>query len=557
MAKVPKAIDLSKISKRISELNITPKVELEKLTAALKRYNPQGVHSIENIPQDFKASLQSFKRDVGRFHGARANLLWFQRNAVNSACSDKFGYMTSAGTRASSKLPFDNTSIALLEALGNMMGMPGRDNAAGDAQLPSGFTYFGQFVDHDITLDVSSSIDVETDATTINNMRSPSLDLDSLYGLGPALNPFLYEFPTGAIPSTAIKFKLGTNTAGLSGGPSTNGGGFGGMQIQTDFDLPRVTGSNTAVIGDPRNDENLFVSQFHMAMLKFHNAVIDFLIIDNFSGDLFVEVKKLVTQHYQWALVHDFLKRICGQVAVNNALLSVNAAIGSPFSMPVEFSVAAYRFGHSLIRPNYWNNHRETNLSLMQAFEFIRNPNLPVHSEKVVDFNAFFETGITVPIFNRARKIDSALTNGLANLPGFSGIMASLAIRNLRRGLALGLPSGQATALANGIVPLTIAQLKSGLPTDESNLLSSQGGLLLNKTPLWYYILREAAVLEGGQKLGPLGSKIVAETFIRMLKRNESSYLNVVGGFTPSLPSNVAGDFKVADLIIFSGANQP
>lgn len=557
MAKVPKPNELVKLSNRISELNIKPKVSLEKLAEALKRYNPKGVVSIESIPQDLKASLQSLKRDVGRFHGAKANLLWFQRNAVNSPCSDKFGYMTSAGTRASSKLPFDNNSKTLLEALGNLMGMPGRDIAAGDSQLPSGFTYFGQFVDHDITLDVSSSIDIETDANTINNMRSPSLDLDSLYGLGPALNPFLYEFPSGAMPSTAIKFKLGTNTPGQSGGPSTLGGGFGGMQIQTDFDLPRVTGSNTAAIGDPRNDENLFVSQFHMAMLKFHNEVIDFLITDNFAGDFFVEAKKLVTQHYQWALVNDFLKRICGPAAITNALNTVNAAIGSQFNMPVEFSVAAYRFGHSLIRGNYWTNHRETNLSLFQAFEFIRNPNLPVKSEKVVDFNAFFETGIPVPIFNRARKIDSALTNDLSNLPGFSGIMASLAVRNLRRGLALGLPSGQATALANGIVPLTIAQLKSGLPLDETNLLSSNGGLLLNKTPLWYYILREASVLEGGQKLGPLGAKIVAETFIHMLKRNESSYLNVPGGFTPTLPSMIAGDFTVADLIIFSGANQP
>ena len=136
-------------------------------------------------------------------------------------------------------------------------------------------------------------------------------------------------------------------------------------------------------------------------------------------------------------------------------------------------------------------------------------------------------------------------------------MMAVLATRNLRRGLALGLPSGQGMANAFGIAPMTAAQLTSGLPPAEVNLLNSSSGLLLKKTPLWYYVLREAAVLGGGSQLGPVGGRIVAETFVRILKRDASSYLNVPGGFTPILPSATAGDFTAADLVRFAGVTQP
>jgi len=329
------------------------------------------------------------------------------------------------------------------------------------------------------------------------------------------------------------------------------------MVTKTDFDVPRIEGTNTAVIGDPRNDENLIVAQFQMAMLRFHNAVVDMVVAAGFTGDIFVEAKKIVTHHYQWAVVHDFLKRICGAAAVANALTSVAAPIGSLFRMPVEFSVAAYRFGHSLIRDVYWINHALKNRSLADVFAFVRNPDLPVFSNWVIDFNAFFPTGVSVPIFNNARKIDSVLASGLETIPGGSGIMAMLASRNLRRGLAMGLPSGQATATALGLAPMTAAQLTSGLPANEVAILNSNGGLLKTKTPLWYYVLREAAVLAGGNQLGPVGAKIVAETFVRMLKRDGESYLNKLGGFAPFLPSDVPGDFTVTDIIKLSGVNLP
>jgi hypothetical protein len=330
------------------------------------------------------------------------------------------------------------------------------------------------------------------------------------------------------------------------------------MVTQTSFEVPRTPGSLTAIIGDPRNDENLIVVQFHHAMLRFHNAVVDLLVAAGFAGDIFAEAKRIVTHHYQWAVVHDFLKRICGASAVNNALTSVVAPIGSAFRMPVEFAVAAYRFGHSMIRDTYWVNFNFISASLGEVFEFNRVPRLPIFSNWVVDFNAFFDTGISVPVHNKARKIDSVMATGLESLPGFpAGLMAILATRNLRRGLALGLPSGQGMASFFGIPAMTTVQLTSGLPANEVAILNKNGGVLLSKTPLWYYVLRESAILGGGNQLGPVGARIVAETFVRIVKRDASSFLNVTGGFAPMLPSTTTGDFTVADLVTFAGVTQP
>jgi hypothetical protein len=555
-------ITLLGLRKRVNELNLRPNVSPEQLLTSINRIKPAR-EPVEKLPEEIKTSIRALKPEARRFHGLKLDLSWFPFPPLISSCADKFGYMSSTATRASTRLPFNATMQALLGDLGNLMGDPGRDpnpfshNPAdtGVSSIPAGFTYFGQFVDHDITFDVSSSIDVDTDANTINNMRSPTLDLDSVYGRGPGLDPFLYVFPSSG-PSTAIKFQEGTNTNTGPGGPSNNGSSTG-MVTQSRFDVPRILGTNTAVIGDPRNDENLIIVQFQHAMLRFHNAVVDLLLAASFAGDIFAEAKRIVTHHYQWAVVHDFLERICGSAAVTNALTTVIAPIGSMFRMPVEFAVAAYRFGHSMIRDTYWVNFNFPTATLGQVFEFNRTPRLPVFSNWVVDFNAFFDTGVPVPVHNKARRIDSFMAIGLETLPGFAGLMAILATRNLRRGLAFGLPSGQGMANAFGIAPMSAADLISGLPAAEVNVLNSHAGVLLAKTPLWYYVLREAAVLGGGNQLGPVGARIVAETFVRMLKRDASSYLNVSGGFTPMLPSATPGDFTVADLVTFSGVTQP
>ncbi|HEU4330836.1 MAG TPA: peroxidase family protein, partial [Lapillicoccus sp.] len=281
--------------------------------------------SVEALPPDQKHSA----------HGSKYSLAYFPGTQVRRPCGDRFGYLTSGRTRANTRLPFTAANRALVEALGAAMAAPGHDTLP-DSTIDAGQTYAGQFIDHDITLDVSSSLDINTDANTIHNMRTPVLDLDSVYGRGPALDPFLYDIPTSGNPS-AIKMQLGTNLSSGRGGP---GGPAGrpGMGMPTDRDVPRLLGpAHTAIIGDPRNDENLIVVQLHHVMLRFHNAVVDQLVRDGFSGDIFVEAKRVVTHHYQWAVVNDFLRTVCGANAVTSAMSSVSAPVNSPFRMPVEF----------------------------------------------------------------------------------------------------------------------------------------------------------------------------------------------------------------------------
>jgi len=528
-----------------------------------KRLVTELVPSPEPSPTiELAETLRALEPPVRRFHGTKVPLHWFPRRFVESPDADKFGYMFSAAVRKATRLPFNATTEALLTQLGNLMGDAGRD-AGADSTIPAGYTYFGQFVDHDITFDTTSTIDAPQDATTINNMRSPVLDLDSVYGNGPALDPFLYRFPGAAEPPTAVRLQLGRNRDTGPGGPLTSAGA---VATPNTFDVPRVlSGTNTtvttedstftAIMGDPRNDENLIVSQFHHAILAFHNKVVELLLTAAFPGDIFAEAKRIVTHHYQWCVVHDFLKRVCGEAAVNAALKSVHVSIGSPFSLPAEFAMAAYRFGHSMVRNGYVLNSSlpPAASTLANVFNFIRVPRLPVFSNWTVDFNMFFRTAHPVgTTFNNARTIDSVLANGLEAIPGGIGIMAVLAARNLRRGLAMGLPSGQGAARALGVKPLTAEQLTSGLPPEEVALLQSNGKLLLTKTPLWYYVLREAMVTRGGNQLGPLGARIVADTFVRMLRRDGDSFLNV-RRFTPSLPSSAPGTFTIADMLEFAG----
>jgi hypothetical protein len=544
-------------------------VALETLSPARRRTMVQRLvpKPAPTPPEPILKSVQALQPPVKRFHGMKVPLRWYPGGLLTSPCADRFGYMFSVSVRNASKLPFDATHLALLRQLGDLMGDPGRDSGV-DSTIPAGYTYFGQFVDHDITLDVTSNIDAAQDATTITNMRTPALDLDAVYGRGPALDPYLYKFPGSGdgLPPTAVKMQIGRNRNLGTGGPLD---AAGLPATPATFDVPRVISATdttvntpdstfTAVIGDPRNDENVIVSQLHHAMLKFHNRVVDLLVTAAFPGDIFTEARTIVTQHYQWCVVHDFLVRICGATAVNDAITSVAATVGSPFQMPVEFAVAAYRFGHSLIRNGYiLNSSLPPAVSTLKGIcDFIRVPLLPLFSNWAVDFNMFFDTAHPVGTsFNHARKIDSVLASGLESIPGGSGIMAVLATRNLRRGLAFGLPSGQAAATALGITPMTTAEITSGLPAAEVTLLNASGGALLAKTPLWYYILREATVLGNGDELGPLGGRIVAETFVRMLRRDGNSFMNV-SGFTPSLPSSVPGQFMIADLLEFAGVLQ-
>jgi len=419
-------------------------------------------------------------------------------------------------------------------------------NNPDNPKMTAGMTFLGQFIDHDITFDPTSSLERQIDPDQISNFRTPSLALDNVYGAGPMGSPQLYDNLEGR----GIRFLVEeTGTPGK-------------------FDVPRNR-QNTALVGDPRNDENLIVSQLHLAFLKFHNQVVhhveqDFGLTD--PEQVFAEAQRLVRWHYQWIVVNEFLRQTCGQALVNKVLNEGRKFYrwqNEPF-IPVEFSVAAYRFGHSQVRPSYRANF--TGNGGQPFFGFIFNPSSTPSSNlhdpddlsssvraprRFIDWPTFFDfkDGNVKP----NKKIDPILSTPMFLLP--STVVArpnrlnnpqSLAQRNLLRHLTFSLPSGQRVAKAMRCESLSARDLQDLKPFG-----------LDYRTPLWFYILKEAEVFESGERLGPVGGRIVAEVLIGLLQGDHTSYLVQDPDWRPSLPtvdpSRMGRDFTMVDLLRFAG----
>ena len=392
-------------------------------------------------------------------------------------------------------------------------------------KIPAAYTYFGQFIDHDITFDPVSSLQRQNDPDALVDFRSPRFDLDCVYGAGPADQPYLYDQPA--------RLKLLIDQKNAKGEP----------------DLQR-NGEGVALIGDPRNDENIIVSQLQLTFLRFHNKVAAKVAADKSvpKEQKFETAQRLVRWHYQWLILEDFLPRIAGKAAVDDRVQRKKGGIeidlrwyhpkNNPF-MPVEFSAAAYRFGHSMVRPAYDLNRTVQGVPIfipgekVGEFDDLRGfRRLP--ESWTVDWS-FFLPG--APGKSKkpqlSRKIDARLARGLFDLPGFPQKESSLAFRNLKRGQALGLPSGQAVAKRMGLKPLSGKKLGAPEPT-----------------PLWFYILKESG-LGGGQQLGPVGGQIVAEVLLGLLKGDSHSFVNARPGWKPTFGSK-AGKFTLSDLVKFA-----
>ncbi|MEZ4710790.1 MAG: peroxidase family protein [Caldilineaceae bacterium] len=329
-------------------------------------------------------------------------------------------------------------------------------------------------------------------------------------------------------------------------------------------DLPRNE-EGAAVIGDPRNDENLAVAQTHLAFLKLHNVVVAQLAaLGYFGHELYKRARILTTLHYQWIVLHDFLPRIIDpavlkQVMHTDASQRIFQIVpGEEPTMPIEFSVAAYRLGHSMIRDFYSWNRFFPGASLVQLFQFTKGSGdlagLPtVPSNWPIDWRRFYEFGEVFaeeaqPPVNHTRTIDTAMALNLRSLPGFEhlGPQASLAVRNLLRGRLLGLPSGQDVANFLGVETLMPEQLCHG---PHGEIIQKYG--FDTQTPLWYYILKEAEVRTHGQRLGPVGSRIMAETFVGLIEGSRISILAPEYRYwRPMLPARRPGHFTMADLLL-------
>jgi hypothetical protein len=433
----------------------------------------------------------------------------------------------------------------------------------GMSQIPAGFTYLGQFTDHDLTFDKTSvMLGENVSPTQLLQARSPSLDLDSLYGAGPS-DPASAKF----YEADGIHLKMGKTRA--EGIPAKDG-----------FDLPRGAGTTVkakrrAIIPDPRNDENLAVAQTHLAFIRFHNRVVDTLPSSVPPAARFAQARELVTKHYQWMLRTDYLPRVCAANVVNNVFNQGRKAfeVGVPPTdvptMPIEFSVAAFRLGHSMIRRDYnWNaifDFGSGSLELLFEFSGLSGtlgggPRLPstwiADFRRLYDFSEAGRADLTVPPgkFNRAMRLDTRLVNPLNLVPGFPEDEANLAFRNLTRARMVTLATGQqmVTFLKNkgvNLTKLTNTQIRDGANgADLDGLTPAQRTALVRNTPLWFYILREAEL--GGGKLRGVGARIVAETFHRAM---EGSQVSIVRDPTwrPTLGPN-STTFRMVDLLLFA-----
>lgn len=417
--------------------------------------------------------------------------------------------------------------------------------------IPAGFTFVGQFIDHDITFDTTSSLDRANDPRQISNGRTPALELDSVYGMGQERSPFLYQ------PRTA-KLLLGGNLVGEQG-----------KEVPDGTDLPRNS-AKTALIGDPRNDENFFIGHLQLAFLKFHNAVVEALAPDHPDRhDLFAAAQREVRYHYQWMILHEYLPLIVGQSLVDDILRNglryyIPQTLGGhkpgsprPF-IPVEFSVAAFRFGHSQMNRDLL----DANGVKRQVLPDFDNLHLPTFNHGFGKLNAdpdvqiawdqLFKVATNDP--ETAARIDTKLAPSLLKLPpsivaaDHNNERASLATRNLLRGNSFALPAGETLADYMGAQVLTAEEIDLMQQFEDFNMPTETGK---TQTPLWYYILREAEVKTGGETLGPVGGRIVGEVLMGLLLYDPMSYLNADPNWVPSYGQD--GQFTMADLITMAG----
>jgi hypothetical protein len=412
----------------------------------------------------------------------------------------------------------------------------------------AGVTFFGQFMDLDITFDSRSTLGVPTDPAATPNAHLAAFDLDTVYGQGPNVSPQYYDVDS-------VKLRI------------ESGGIF--------EDLPR-TADMTAIIPDPRTDQNMMISGLHCAFILFHNKAVDYVrqqlgLVD--PAAIFAEAKRLTLWHYHWMIVNEFLPLFVGPAMVNDILTNgrrfYHPAKGEA-AMPVEFQGACFRVGHTMIRPSYRANLKGD--AGKPFFGFIFDPALgdlaPAPGADPGDLRSGFRAPrrfIGWQTFfdfkdgevKRNKMVDAKISTPLFTLP--LGAIAShkaptsLMQRNLLRHMTWSMPSGQAIADWMGANQLSAEDLKE---------LKQYGVGLERSTPLFYYMLKESALVPssdigkntGGFHLGPVGGRIVGEVVLGLLQSDPSSYLVQRPDWTPILQTPGPG-FRMTDFLTFAGVD--
>jgi Animal haem peroxidase len=411
--------------------------------------------------------------------------------------------------------PLEGENEALL-SLGAAGGACDADGACADAvETAAGWPMFGQYVAHDITAD-RSPIGARAELRGVVNFRSPRANLESLYGSGRIGSPYLFRVDD---PDLLL---LGTNDRGDSD------------------DVPRNS-EGIALIGDPRNDVHLFVSQLQVAMIRVHNRLVEQARGDGVpAGEVFATARRETVWHYQWVILDDYLPSL-----VDPALVAEVIEQGPRFyhpgadpKTPFEFADAAFRYGHGQVRDDFEVNASSGARCLFPDLLGFR----PVPAELAVDWRLLFDIEGSPPA-QRAKRIDGTLVHSLIEMPpAVTGTVEvdayrSLAGRDLERGHAYGLPSGEDVAGAMGESPLS---------AEETDFAGSDWS---GHTPLWLYFLLESAARAGGERLGPAGGRIVAEVLTGLIDADPGSYRSVEPDWAPTLPSR-GSRFGLADLLV-------
>ena len=439
----------------------------------------------------------------------------------------------------------------------NVNGQVNLSDSQDESDIDAGYTYVGQFIDHDITLDPRpTNLTGDVDPWTLVNNRTPSLDLDSVYGNGPTGSPQLYE-------SDGMSLKLGARQTGSSSDPEAH-------------DLLR--GANgQAIIGDGRNDENKIVASFHSIMTRFHNKLVRDIrkARPELSSDkVFAEARQQVRWYYQWAILTDFLPTMSSQDAVNKTArydgsrwsTTLNYYDSCRGSIPTEFAVASYRW-HTMVRNDYQVNDAIHDKPIFNGSYNARD-NLAggqsAPSDFGFDWDYFFRGGSKTP--QEAYKFDNSLVPSLGILPPDvnGGGPVNLSERNLLRGNQLRLPSGQDMARSLGIPVLRDDQIIVGPALGigaKTKALTDFSPSFAGKAPLWAYVAAEsvnqAFTVSGGKilsgnnhhlRLGPISTVVVNETLVGLMANDPNSVINHPE-FKPDPAYMSNYGFKFRDLI--------
>ena len=276
---------------------------------------------------------------------------------------------------------------------------------------------------------------------------------------------------------------------------------------------------------------------------------------------LFEDAQRLVRWHYQWVVLHDLLPKIVGEPMKESVL--ADSAGGPPVIarryfnwhdepfMPVEFSGATYRFGHSLVRSDYRVKPGGKSVPIMgpsgegdppQLGGFRRVPAL-----LEIDWRLFFQIEPESTLFaQRAMTIDPFLSRALSNLLPDGANLVQL---NLKRGAALGLPAGRDVARAMSEEPLSDAELQPKPIALDDDVKQA----VLHAAPLWYYVLCEALARGEGKRLGPVGGRIVAEVLVGLVHGDPGSYLRQDPRWTPAQAGLFTRPIEtMADLVAYA-----